>query len=158
MEANLHRRRDVLADAVHRCDWELHSAAGKHDDGERRPISVQQRVCHGTPDGQRRRRRAGSPGEALRACRHELSATVTVDGEPFVLEGGTQTFDYETSGWGWIWGGGAEIWATSPLAIYAELKFVGIKGDDRRGGEFTVDDTMRAFVAGVRYRLGRFGR
>ena len=85
-------------------------------------------------------------------------ATVTVDGEPFVLQGGTQTFDYETSGFGWIWGGGAEIWATSPLAIYAELKFIGIKGDDRRGGEFTVDDTMRVFLAGVRYRLGRFGR
>lgn len=85
-------------------------------------------------------------------------ATVTVDGEPFVLQGGTQTFDYETSGWGWVWGGGAEIWATSPLAIYTELKFIGIKGDDRRGGEFTVNDTMRVFLAGVRYRLGRFGQ
>ena len=84
--------------------------------------------------------------------------TVTVEGEPFVLQGGTQTFDYETSGWGWIWGGGAEIWVTSPLAIYTELTFIGIKGDDRRGGEFAVNDTMRALVAGVRYRLGRSGR
>jgi opacity protein-like surface antigen len=84
--------------------------------------------------------------------------TVTVDGEDVVLPGGTQTFDFETTGWGWIWGGGAEIWVTAPLAIYTELSFAGLKGDDRSGGEVNIDDTATMFMVGVRFRLGRFGR
>ena len=83
-------------------------------------------------------------------------ATVTVDGEPFALNGGTQTMNFETNGWGWVWGGGVEIWATNPLAIYTELTFAGLKGSD--GGEVNINDSVMVFVAGIRYRLGRSGR
>lgn len=83
--------------------------------------------------------------------------TVTVNDQPFVLEGGTQRFEFETSGWGWVFGGGAEIWATGPLAIYTELEFSGLKGDDRNGGEPTINDKLTLFVAGVRFRLGGGG-
>ena len=85
-------------------------------------------------------------------------STVTVDGEEVVLPGGTQTFDFETTGWGWIFGGGAEIWVSEPLAIYTELKFAGIKGDDRSGGEVNINDKSTMFFVGLRFRLGRMGR
>jgi opacity protein-like surface antigen len=84
-------------------------------------------------------------------------ATVTVDGEEVVLPGGTQTFDFETTGWGWVWGGGAEVWVSNPLAIYSELRFAGLKGDDRSGGEVNINDTATMFMVGVRFRLGRTG-
>jgi opacity protein-like surface antigen len=84
--------------------------------------------------------------------------TVTVNDQPFILEGGTQRFEFETSGWGWVFGGGAEIWAMGPLAIYTEFEWSKLKGDDRNGGEPTINDKMTLFVVGVRYRLGLGGR
>jgi hypothetical protein len=81
--------------------------------------------------------------------------TVTVNDAPFVLEGGTQRFEFETSGWGWVFGGGAEIWAMGPFAIYTEIEWAALKGDDRNGGEPTINDKLTLFVVGLRYRLGR---
>ena len=57
-----------------------------------------------------------------------------------------------------MFGGGAEIWAMGPLAIYTEFEWSGLKGDDRNGGEPTINDKMTLVVAGIRYRLGLGGR
>ncbi|HYN07021.1 MAG TPA: hypothetical protein VES67_06500 [Vicinamibacterales bacterium] len=84
--------------------------------------------------------------------------TVTVDGAPVVLAGGTQTLEFQTTGWGWLFGGGAEIWITTPLAIYTDITWAGLKGDDRNGGEPIIDERVTSIMAGIRFRLGRLGR
>jgi hypothetical protein len=86
------------------------------------------------------------------------SRTVTVDGQPVVLAGGTQTFEFQTTGWGWQFGGGAEIWVTTPIAIYADVTWAALKGDDRNGGEPVINDRVTTLMAGIRFRLGRMGR
>jgi hypothetical protein len=84
--------------------------------------------------------------------------TVTVDGLPVVLAGGTQTLEFQTTGWGWLFGGGAEIWVTTPIAIYADVSWAALKGDDRNGGEPVINDRVTTIMAGIRFRLGRLGR
>jgi hypothetical protein len=84
--------------------------------------------------------------------------TVTVDDAPVILPGGTQTFEFETTGWGWLFGGGVEVWTGSRLAIYGQVEWAGLKGDDPNGGEGRLDDRLTVLMAGVRFRLGRLGR
>ena len=66
----------------------------------------------------------------------------------------TQTFEFETKGWNWVAGGGAEAWIKPKVAIYGELGFAKIRGDARSGGEATIDDRARFILGGVRVRLG----
>jgi opacity protein-like surface antigen len=81
--------------------------------------------------------------------------TVTVDDAPVTLPGGTQTFEFETTGWGWLFGGGVEVWMNSRLAIYGQFELDFVKGDDPNGGEGRLDDRLTVVMVGVRYRLGR---
>ena len=68
--------------------------------------------------------------------------TVTVDDEPVTIEGGTQTFETTTEGWGWLFGGGAEAWLTRYVAIYGELDFARLQGNPTSGGEGELDDRV----------------
>ena len=67
----------------------------------------------------------------------------------------TQSFAQRTHGWGMIYGGGAEGWITSKVALYGEVSFTQIKGKAEDEGEGLVDDRLRFLGFGVRIRLSR---
>jgi len=71
------------------------------------------------------------------------------------IDTATQLFTQRTHGWGPIFGGGAEGWITSKVAIYGELSFTKVKGKAEDGGEGLVDDRLRFVGFGVRIRLSR---
>jgi hypothetical protein len=71
------------------------------------------------------------------------------------IDTATQLFTQRTHGWGAIYGGGAEGWITSKVALYGELSFTKVKGKAEDGGEGLVDDRLRFIGFGVRIRLSR---
>ena len=78
-----------------------------------------------------------------------VTTTQTMTGQAL-----TQTFQFETKGWNWVAGGGAEAWIKPKIALYGELGFAKIRGDARGGGEAKIDDRARLILGGVRIRLG----
>ena len=67
-----------------------------------------------------------------------------------------QTLELGTQGWGWIFGGGGEIWVAPAFALYAELGRAALKGGGRDGAEGTMDERALYYFAGARIRiLGR---
>lgn len=82
-------------------------------------------------------------------------ATVTIDGVTQTIKGGTQTLELKTAGWGWLIGGGVEIWMTRAVALYAEGSQARLKGAALGGGEGRMDDHATSLVFGARVRIGR---
>jgi len=81
--------------------------------------------------------------------------TYTIDGVTTTLPGGTQTLTFETRGWGWMFGGGVEIWVKPRFAIYGELQRLKLNGTDTRGGDGTLDDQMTTIIIGARFAMKR---
>jgi hypothetical protein len=81
--------------------------------------------------------------------------TVVVDDVEVTLPGGTQAFQLRTGGWGWLFGGGLEIWVARSFAIYAEAGYVALKGGDRDGGEGSINERVTYILAGARVHVGR---
>jgi hypothetical protein len=81
--------------------------------------------------------------------------TVTTETATETIPGGTQALELETAGWGWIYGGGIEVWATRPLGFYAELSRSALKGSPADDEEGTMSDAQTSFLLGVRLRIGR---
>lgn len=67
----------------------------------------------------------------------------------------TDTFEVQTEGWSWSWGGGYELWLASSFALYAEGGSIGMKGEAVNVEEGSIDDRFNYVVAGVRVRIGR---
>jgi hypothetical protein len=80
--------------------------------------------------------------------------TVTIDDIPQVIEGGTQTFELKTAGWGWQFGGGIEGWVTSRFAIYGEGGRAALKGNELDDGEGIINERVTFFLIGAKVRLG----
>ncbi len=80
--------------------------------------------------------------------------TVTINGVPQTVPGGTQTFELKTGGWGWTIGGGLEMWVKHSIALYAEFGRAKLGGKAVGGGEGSLDETLTYAVAGVRLHLG----
>jgi len=80
--------------------------------------------------------------------------TVIVDEVEVTLPGGTQTLQLKTGGWGWLFGGGLEVWVARKVAIYGEGGYIALKGGDRTGGEAQLNERVTYILAGVRVRLG----
>ena len=83
------------------------------------------------------------------------SQTLTVDGLPVVVPGGTQVFKLETDGWSWMWAAGGEFWLSPIAAIWGEFSWVKLVGDATGGGEGSLNDTLTSVVGGIRLRLGK---
>jgi hypothetical protein len=81
--------------------------------------------------------------------------TITVDGETQVIPGGTQTLQYNTGGWGWTVGGGAEFWLTRLLGIYGDFSYSWLSGQDLDGGDAETQDKLLAVFGGVRVHIGK---
>jgi hypothetical protein len=71
------------------------------------------------------------------------------------ITGGTQVFELQTSGWGWMFGGGLEGWVSPTLALYAEGGYDQIRGADRSIGEGLIRDRVIYAVMGIRVHIGR---
>ena len=78
---------------------------------------------------------------------------VTVDGVIEILPGGTQVFVVNTRGWGWLWGGGVEFWATPRFALYADVTRATLKGGDADGGEGDLNQPVTLILGGARFRV-----
>jgi hypothetical protein len=81
--------------------------------------------------------------------------TLTIDGVSQIVKGGTQTFELKTEGWGWLFGGGMEVWAKRWLALYGEAGFAGLKGHPVDDADGAMDDRMTYLLVGARVRIGR---
>ena len=81
--------------------------------------------------------------------------TVTVGDETRTIPGATQTLELRTAGWGYVFGGGFEVWAAPRLAIYADLNRISINGKTEDASLRTIKDAMWLIQAGVRIRIGR---
>ncbi len=79
--------------------------------------------------------------------------TITADGVSTVIKGGTQAFGQKTRGWGWMVGGGYDLWLRNWIAVYAEFSEVILKGSSVNFGAATIDERSTFLVAGVRARL-----
>ena len=60
------------------------------------------------------------------------------------------TVNADTSGWGWILGGGAEAWVGRRFALYGEFGGAGIKGDSGVVEQGIIDNRIRIFTFGGR--------
>jgi hypothetical protein len=69
--------------------------------------------------------------------------------------GGAHRTLLQTAGFGWIIGGGGEVWLTKKLAMYGELSRASVSGKPRAGGEGQIDDGYTSFIGGMKYHLGR---
>jgi len=78
-------------------------------------------------------------------------ATTTTDQ---TIDAVSQKIEIQTKGWNPIYGGGAEVWFKKSLAIFGELDFAKIKGEDEAGGEAVTDDRVTAILVGLRVRIG----
>lgn len=65
----------------------------------------------------------------------------------------TQTFELRTTGWGWGFGGGLEVWVAPAVGIYAEGGRAAIKGEGPVGAEGSIDDRLTFLFAGLRIRI-----
>jgi opacity protein-like surface antigen len=77
-----------------------------------------------------------------------LNSTETIDNA-------TQAFAQKTHGWGYLFGGGTEIWVTPKVALYGELSLAQVKGKAEDKGEGLIDDRLRFLGFGVKVRLSR---
>jgi hypothetical protein len=84
------------------------------------------------------------------------AVSVTVDGVTTTTPGSTQTVEAKTDGWGWLVGGGAEIWVTPAFAFYGEYGGAGVKGSAEVRDQGQIDNRVMILAAGVRIKLGRW--
>lgn len=81
--------------------------------------------------------------------------TITVNDVPQTITGGTQQFSFETQGWRWTFGGGAELWLAPSFALYGDFGFAALRGKDIDRGEPRLDDRVRFIAFGARVHIGR---
>jgi hypothetical protein len=67
--------------------------------------------------------------------------------------GGTQSLDLRTEGWGLLFGGGVEVWATRRVGFFGEVTRAKLKGDDVKNGPATLDVGALSGVLGIRLTL-----
>jgi hypothetical protein len=79
---------------------------------------------------------------------------LTVDGTP-TLEAGTQNFELETAGWGWVFGGGMEAWLTRWFGMYGEVNRATLKGSALDDEDGSLDEGLTSVMFGARIHFGR---
>ncbi len=81
---------------------------------------------------------------------HEATSSTTE-----TINGASQTLSFKTKGWSWIAGGGLEVWFSRNFALYTDVNFASMKGDDEAGSEARIDDAVRFLAFGARFRIGK---
>jgi hypothetical protein len=101
----------------------------------------------GGPAG--RTRLYGLVGATYQQSTFDTSETLTDAAQPV-----TQTNRLKTRGWGWMFGGGIEIWLAPALAIYGEGGRAWLRGTATEDSEGETDAWMSFIYGGVRVRIG----
>ena len=72
------------------------------------------------------------------------------------IENASQSFEYKTTGWNWVFGGGAEIWLgqSHRAAIFGDAGQARIKGAAESGGEARIDDRLTYVSVGMKVHVG----
>ncbi len=81
--------------------------------------------------------------------------TITVDDVPTTIPGNSQTWAMATEGFGWLFGGGGEVWAGKRFALYGEFSYNQVKGNGLNSTPGTIDDRLTYFGGGARVKLGK---
>jgi Outer membrane protein beta-barrel domain len=86
-----------------------------------------------------------------------IDETSTTDGNGVttVTPARTVTVEASTSGWGWLLGGGAEVWVRRRIALYAEYGGAGIKGDSDVVDQGRIDNRLATYTFGGRVLITR---
>jgi hypothetical protein len=84
-----------------------------------------------------------------------VESVVSGDDGGLAIDSGEWASGFRTRGWGWLLGGGAEVWMTPRIGIYAEVGRVALKGASIDGGEGALDDKLTVAAVGLRIPLGR---
>ena len=79
----------------------------------------------------------------------------TEDQTTVTIPGGTQSWGMRTEGWGWLYGGGLEVWINRRWAVYGDLTITPVKGRAMDGIEGEIDDRATLLIGGIRIHLGR---
>ena len=70
------------------------------------------------------------------------------------VEPNTLSYELQTDGWGWVFGGGMEVWLSSVFGFYGEFGTASVKGTAKDDEEGVVDDRATYVLFGARVRLG----
>ena len=97
------------------------------------------------------------------AARHRSVTTTTqatapttfiIDGVENTDPGGVQVYGVETEGWGWLVGGGAEMWPNTWFSLFGEFTWTYLRGSPTDGSEGDTDDRLMLWLFGVKVRVG----
>jgi hypothetical protein len=80
--------------------------------------------------------------------------TITIDGVPQTIRGGNQVYWIKTAGWGWLFGGGMEVWLAPAFGLYGEFSRAALKGQALDDVEGLTDERVTSVMFGARIRLG----
>ena len=81
--------------------------------------------------------------------------TLTIDEVEQTIPGGTQTFETWAKGWGWMFGGGLEVWVSPSVAIYGEFQWTKLKGSATDAEKYPLANSVTSALFGVRVRISR---
>jgi hypothetical protein len=81
-------------------------------------------------------------------------ATITVDGVEQTIPGGNQVYWVKTAGWGWLFGGGVEVWVAPSFGIYGEVGRAALKGIALDEEDGATDERVTTMFVGARIRIG----
>jgi hypothetical protein len=79
--------------------------------------------------------------------------TVTVDDVPQTIKGGRVTYALRTQGWGWMYGGGLEVWTAPAVALNVEAGRAQLKGPGVDKTDGSLDDHVNYVMLGLRVRI-----
>ena len=92
-------------------------------------------------------------GEVLRV-RAAMKPISTIPRALKTIDTATQTFQLKTTGWNWLYGGGAEGWFTTKFGVYGEIGYARVAGDASVGTIGRLDDRLTYLLFGARLRIG----
>ena len=81
--------------------------------------------------------------------------TITVDNVQQVIPGGTSVAGFKTEGWGYLFGGGVEVWLGEYIGCSSDFNFASLTGKDKNGSEARIDDKLRFVAFGARLHVGK---
>jgi hypothetical protein len=99
---------------------------------------------------------AGYHRAAVRTTQVTYTRTIDVGDTVETFPGGEQLFTFATVGWGPVWGGGVEGWVGDKTALFADVTFIDLKGENANddGSVRTIDERPVVFNAGVKIHFG----